>query len=309
LKLGKKNVGLHKIIKTKAMNKAFLFFGFWGMLLFTSCGNNNDSKVIDNSDTLIDTTENVKSEIIFQVPSPDEFISLLKTSKANFKADITSPEKTNFIEPNKQKLNLGVYAADMAYLATFNKFQETVRYFSKVKSMSDQLGITNAIEKSTFDRLENNITNVDSISAITNNSFYNVIDHLQQNDDGVTLAFISTGGWIESMHIAFQLVDKYDQNNKIIQRIASQKIVLENLLGMLESLKDKSQTEKLKTDLTSIKTLMDKITSKTEENSSNSKDTTKVVIGAKTIYVIDKDTFNELKQTFEKIRNEIIKQA
>jgi len=209
LKLEKKNVGLHKIIKIKAMNKIILFFGAWVMLLLSSCENSNTNQTIDNTDTIVDTTENIKSEVIFQVPSPDEFISLLKNSKANFKANITAPEKTNFVEPAKQKLNLGVYAADMAYLATFNKFQETVRYFSKVKSMSDQLGITNAIEKSTFDRLENNITNVDSISAITNNSFYNVIDHLQQNDEELTLAYISTGGWIVSMYIAFQFIIKF----------------------------------------------------------------------------------------------------
>ncbi|NSW44588.1 MAG: hypothetical protein HPY79_02005 [Bacteroidales bacterium] len=291
------------------MNKSILFIGIWVSLLFTSCGNNNDTKTIDNSDTLIDSSENIKSEIIYQVPSPDEFISLLKNSKASFKANITAPEKTNFIDPIKQKLNLGVYAADMAYLATFSKFQETVRYFSKIKSMSDQIGITNAIEKSTFDRLENNITNVDSISAITNNSFYNVIDHLQQNDDGITLALISTGGWIESMYIAFQLVNKYDEKNPIIQRIASQKIVLQNLIGMIESLKDQSTTQNIKNDLLSIKNLMDKISATTEEDKNISQDTTKIIIGAKTIYKIDNETYLQLKQTIEKIRNEIIKQA
>jgi DNA-directed RNA polymerase subunit F len=309
LKLEKKNVGLHKIIKIKAMNKIILFFGAWVMLLLSSCENSNTNQTIDNTDTIVDTTENIKSEVIFQVPSPDEFISLLKNSKANFKANITAPEKTNFVEPAKQKLNLGVYAADMAYLATFNKFQETVRYFSKVKSMSDQLGITNAIEKSTFDRLENNITNVDSISAITNNSFYNVIDHLQQNDDGLTLAYISTGGWIESMYIAFQLINKFDEKNPIVQRIASQKVVLENLLGMLETLKDKSETEAIRNNLTSIQAIMNQITSKIDETAPQAQDTSKVIIGVKTIYSIDNETFTKLKQTIEKIRNEIIKQA
>ncbi len=300
---------MHKIIKIKAMNKIILFFGAWVMLLLSSCENSNTNQTIDNTDTIVDTTENIKSEVIFQVPSPDEFISLLKNSKTNFKANITAPEKTNFVEPAKQKLNLGVYAADMAYLATFNKFQETVRYFSKVKSMSDQLGITNAIEKSTFDRLENNITNVDSISAITNNSFYNVIDHLQQNDDGLTLAYISTGGWIESMYIAFQLINKFDEKNPIVQRIASQKVVLENLLGMLETLKDKSETEAIRNNLTSIQAIMNQITSKIDETAPQAQDTSKVIIGVKTIYSIDNETFTKLKQTIEKIRNEIIKQA
>lgn len=309
MKLEKKNVGLHKIIKIKAMNKIILFFGTWMILLLSSCKNNNSNKIIDNTDTISDTMENVTSEIIFQVPSPDEFISLLKNSKADYKANITAPEKTNFIEPFKQKLNLGIYAADMAYFATFNKFQETIRYFSKVKSLSDQLGITNAIEKSTFDRLENNITNIDSITSITNNSFYNVIDHLQQTDDGLTLAYISTGGWIESMYIAFQLVNKYDEKNPIVQRIASQKVVLENLIKMLEAFKSNKEIESLYNDLTSIQSTMNQINSIVDENTSPSPDTTKVIIGVKTIYSIDYNTFSKLKQLIEKVRNEIIKQA
>lgn len=291
------------------MNKIILFFGTWMVLLLSSCENNHSNKTIDNTDTIVDTMENVTSEIIFQVPSPDEFISLLKTSKANYKANITAPEKTNFIEPFKQKLNLGIYAADMAYLATFNKFQETIRYFSKVKSLSDQLGITNAIEKSIFDRLENNITNIDSITSITNNSFYNVIDHLQQNDDGLTLAYISTGGWIESMYIAFQLVNKYDEKNLIVQRIASQKIVLENLIKMLETFKSNKEIESLYNDLTSIQSIMNQINSVVDDKAPTSEDTTKVIIGVKTIYSIDKNTFAKLKQLIEKVRNEIIKQA
>lgn len=309
MKLGKKNVGLHKIIKIKAMNKIILFFGTWMILLLSSCENNNSNQTIDNTDTIADTIENITSEIIFQVPSPDEFISLLKNSKADYKANITAPEKTNFIEPFKQKLNLGIYAADMAYLATFNKFQETIRYFSKVKSLSDQLGITNAIEKSTFDRLENNIINIDSITSITNNSFYNVIDHLQQTDDGLTLAYISTGGWIESMYIAFQLVNKYDEKNPIVQRIASQKVVLENLIKMLETFKNNKEIESLYNDIISIQSTMNQINSVVDKNASPSQDTTKVIIGVKTIYSIDNNTFAKLKQLIEKVRNEIIKQA
>ncbi|MGQ9847893.1 MAG: hypothetical protein ACUVQP_10415 [Bacteroidales bacterium] len=291
------------------MNKIILFFGTWMVLLLSSCENNNSNQTIDNTDTLADTSENVKSEIVFQVPSPDEFISLLKNSKANFKANITAPENKNFIDPSKQKLNIGIYAADMAYLATFNKFKETIRYFSIVKNLSDQIVITNEIEKSTFDRLEKNITNVDSINAITNNSFYNVIDHLKQNDDGLTLAYISIGGWIESMYIAFQLVNKYDEKNPIVQRIASQKVVLANLIKMLETLKNKNKIEALYNDLTSIQSTMNQINSVIDEDKSLSKDTTKVIIGVKTFYSIDNNTFTKLKQQIENLRNEIIKQV
>ncbi len=290
------------------MKKIIYFLALSSTLFLLSCGSDHSKQVIDNTDTIADSTEIVKNEQIFQVPSPDEFITLLKTAKAPFKANITAPEKSDFVDPVKQKINLGVYAADMAYLATYNKFQETVKYFSKVKSLSDQIGITQAIDKATFDRLEKNVTNVDSITSITNNSFYNVIDKLQQNDDGHTLALISYGGWIESMYIAFQLCGNFNAQNRIVQRIASQKIVLENLIGMFESLQDKHSVENVLSELKTIKQSMDKITYTVEEIP-QTKDTTRVIIGGKTTYSIDKDIFKQLKDTIEAIRNKMINPA
>lgn len=288
------------------MKILFIIISIGYFIVLTSCSNQNNSQNVDIAE---DSTDIAMEEQIFQIPSPDEFIALLKTAKAPYKANITAPENLNFIDANKQKLNLGVYSADMAYLATYNKFQETVRYFSKVKSLSDQIGISHAIEKSTFERLEKNLTNVDSITFITNNSFYNVVDKIQQNDDGKTLALISYGGWIESMYIAFQLAGDFNADNPIIQRIASQKIALTNLIGMFGSLKDKNPIEEnIINELNSIKTEMDKITSTIEEIPAT-KDTTKVIIGGKTFYKINKETFLSIKQLIEKIRNEMIKQA
>ncbi len=276
------------------------------IIVLTSCNNQNSNQ---NINIVEDSIESVIEEQIFQIPSPDEFITLLKIAKAPYKANITAPENLKFVSIDKQKLNLGTYAADMSYLATYNKFQETVKYFSKVKYLSDQIGISQAIEKSTFERLENNITNLDSITFITNNSFYNIVDKIQQNDDGKTLALISYGGWIESMYIAFQLIENFSEKNTIVQRIASQKIALENLIGMFNSLNNKTITEEnIIKDLNSIKNIMDQI-SFTVEETPPTKDTTKVIIGGKRYYKISKDIFIQLKQIIEKIRNEMINPA
>jgi hypothetical protein len=290
------------------MKKIIFFYGIVCYLFTISC-NNSSNSTINNNDSIVDSSKFSKSEIIFQVPSPDEFISLLKSTKATYKASVTSPENQSYIELYKQKLNLGVYAADMSYLATFNKFQETIRYFSKVKNMSDQLGITSSIDKKTFDRLQSNITNVDSISSITNNSFYNVVDKLQHNDDGYTLALITTGGWVESMYIACQLVDNYDEKNLIIQRIASQKVVLNNIIEMLKTMQSQPQISNFLDKFTNLKSVMDKITAKADNTNSTKQDSTKIVIGTKTFYLFDKNTFNQFKQDIEKFRNEIIKPA
>jgi len=286
------------------MGKIVLITAFVSVIII-ACNNNTTQKIDSNEDTLEVIS---KEEQIFQVPSPDEFINLLKEAKAEFVSNITVPENYNYVDPLKQKIILGVYVSDMAYLATYNKFQETVRYFAKVKQISEQIGILQVIDKSTFDRLEQNVTNVDSITSITNNSFYNIVDKIQQNDDGKTLALISYGGWIESMYIATELAGNFSQQNQVIQQIASQKIVLNNLIKMFESLKDKSNVDEIISNLKKLLEAMNDIKAEVVEVQTKA-DTSKVIIGGKTKYFIDKSTYQNIRNIIKSIREEIIKPA
>lgn len=288
------------------MKKSLSSFYVVALLLFFSCNNQSNTPKIELSDTLDDQTEQISEEHFYQVPSPDEFISLLKQSKATYKANIVAP-LTDYVLPEKQKMNLGVYAADMAYLATFGKFQETVKYFGKIKSLSDQLGLTNAIEKTAIERIEKNLTNIDSLTSITSNSFYNIMEQLKQNSDETTVGLIYIGGWIESMYIAFQLLNKFEQNHSITQRIASQKLSLNNLIMMLETIKNKDTSLHAWIDpLKNLLGILKSIEVKAEEI--NHTDTSKVVVGTRNTYLINKATFDKLKTNVENLRTEIIKQ-
>ncbi len=228
----------------------------------------------------------------------------MKTSNAQFKANIVSP-LADYVDPEKQRINLGVYASDMAYLATFNKFQETIKYFSKIKSMSEQLGILNAIDKNAVERLEKNITNIDSITSITNNSYYNVIDQLKANDD-FTLPLITIEGWIESMYIAINLVEKFDTKSPILQRIADRRIVLSNLIAMAETKNTKGNLTHYIETLKSIQSIMNSIEKQSSEVTP--KDSSRVIIGNKSTYIITKNVFDNLKELIVTTRAEIIKQ-
>lgn len=288
------------------MKNLLLSFCFVTTLLFFSCNNQNNTPKIELSDTLEYQTDQTSEEHFYQVPSPDEFISLLKQSKASYKANIVAP-LTDYVLPEKQKINLGVYAADMAYVATFGKVQETIKYFGKIKSMSDQLGLTNAIEKTAMERIEKNLTNIDSLTSITSNSFYNILDQLKQNSDETTVGLIYIGGWIESIYIAFQLLNQFEQNHPIVQRISAQKLSLNNLIMMLEANKNKDAA--LQSWIKSLKNLHDILNSievKAEEI--NNTDTSKVIVGTRNTYLINKETYDKLKTNIENLRTEIIKQ-
>lgn len=282
-------------------------------LLIVSCNNDSNSTIENQTDsTETDTllTDEQMPDIVYQIPSPDELFSLIKSSGCKFRDDVLNSEKTNYEAKTSQELNLGIYAADLAYLAAFEKFQQSLKYFSKVKSMSDQMGLSTAIGSDMYNRLEKNMSNTDSLLDITNNSYYNVIQKLEETGNGKTLALIMAGGWVESMYIAVNLVGKYSETEINIQRIASQKITFNNLFSNLEKYKDQPEVLSQITNLSDIKDIYDQIKKEAVEQTSNKNaDTSKIIIGQKSKYVFSKELFESFKKEITDLRNQIIKMS
>lgn len=173
--------------------KSIKRFSFLVMILsafyITACnsGQNNEAdNTTDSTETDTITTEETMNDVVYQIPSPDELFALIKNSGCKFRDDLLNSDKSIYESKAAQELNLGIYAADLAYLAAFEKFQPSLKYFAKVKSMSDQIGLSTAIGNEMYNRLEKNITNSDSLLDITNNSYYNVIQKLEESGNGKT---------------------------------------------------------------------------------------------------------------------------
>jgi hypothetical protein len=57
--------------------------------------------------------------------------------------------------------------------------------------------------------------------------------YLKENERGSESALVVAGGWIEGMYISIQVANANKNNQDIMKRIAEQKDVLENLMGLL----------------------------------------------------------------------------
>lgn len=297
----------------KTIKHISFFMMVFTSVFFTACNSESSSTVENMADSL--ETDSVSldeqmPDIVFQVPSPDELFGLIKNSGCKFRDDIMNSEKSVYESKTAQELNLGIYAADLAYLAAFEKFQPSLKYFGKVKSMSDQMGLSTAIGNDTYSRLEKNIASADSLLEITNNSYYSVVQKLEENGNGKTLALIMSGGWIESMYIATNLVGKYNEKDQNIQRIASQKVTFNNLIQNLEKYKDQPEVSDQLTKFDNVKAIYDKVIKEAVEQNTISKiDTSSVVIGQKSKYIFTKEMYDSFSKEIANLRSLIIKMS
>ena len=285
-------------------------------LFITSCsGDKTEEEIVNAKDTTQVSAEVQKEssgyETFFQVPSPGEMLSFIKSVGKRDKSKISilnSTENINKYTDEKSKaLNFGIYSTDLSYCSIFNLGSESVKYFKVVKQLGDQLGLSATIKPEILARIEKNIDNTDSLVVITDDLYYSSFETLEEGKQGNILALVVAGGWLESVYIAINMVDKFQKDNPVIQRIADQKYTLENLIEFLKKHEENSpDVKQVKADLEALMKSFNLLKEEKISDTSLKQEGVKKFIGGGISLVIDEKVFNEIKTKVLKLRNNYI---
>ncbi|MCG8309209.1 MAG: hypothetical protein MI975_17585 [Cytophagales bacterium] len=228
------------LINNNIMRKISSLFLF---LIVTACGpgkKSDEQAFLDSLDNLtLDApmiSEEVITEIIQQIPSPLEISYLLKDAGTKYDLDmLNSPSNSSNYNSNFNKaLNLGIYGTDLGYTNIYEENQDALQYLNSIKGLANDLSIGQFFDFGTIARLATNSKNLDSLLLITTQNFNNINTYLQENQRANLSVLILTGGWLEALHITCQVAEKNPGNEKLIEKIGEQKIILDNIKLMLE---------------------------------------------------------------------------
>ncbi len=264
-----------------------IFLLLISLVLINSCVNDKSEKKKNKDKATSEQTS--KQKTIFKLPSPVELYVFLHNNKATYnKSILNSPDNTNKYFTNFSKLiNFGIYASDLAYCTVFGQTQETFIYFKTTKALGEDLGLNEGFNQIIVKRIENNQYKSDSLYQITMDAYWDACTYLEELGETKRLSLILAGGWLESLHIAINSVDKFSPDNKIVIRIAEQQLLLENLIGSFQSLDRDKQTQKMLDKLTDLQTSFDELNDNTD-------------------VIITKKQFTEISKKIEIIRNQIV---
>lgn len=243
------------------MNYLKLLFLSSISLVMYSCNNTTPptENVLEDSTSTNEVSELQKSTV--KIPSPIELFSFIYNANAKFnKGNLNSVDnRTKYITNQKKAINLGIYASDLGYCTVFKQNKETFSYFSVTKKMADDLGLTEGFNEKIVKRLDQNMSNSDSLYQISNDSYSTAVRFLEQQGQGNLLPLMLTGSWLESVNIAIKSVDKFDPNNEIVIRIADQGLLLENILEMYKSLGEDTKDADIYKKLLDLQQSFDKL--------------------------------------------------
>jgi len=185
---------------------------------------------------------------------------LIKKSGNAYDSKILNPEN-NYSKYNsnfKKALNLGIYGADLGYINIYDKSTDALSYLSSIKTLADELNVGQFYDFNTIKRLASNSDNIDSLLYITTSNFENINNFLYQQKRSDQCVLMLTGGWLEALHISCEVYKK-GKKVEIKDRIGEQKIVLSQLMLLLDNYKQQPNINYLYTELQKLKNVYDKI--------------------------------------------------
>src|SRR5208337_1719819 len=133
-----------------------------------------------------------------------------------------------YISNKKISLNLGVYITDFAYLNLNNNTSEALNYFKLIRDLSQKVNIYGLFNENTLNRLENNLTQKDSMNVITKEVYYNLLSILESSKRNNIYALIASGALVESLYLSSMIVTNYSDYQVVAKKIFEQKYVLAN---------------------------------------------------------------------------------
>lgn len=198
------------------LNFNALVFLLATFLVLTSCGSGGNKSdegksAFDNAQTLEEDITHLVSE---DFPKPSEIPYLIMQTGADYNQMLVNERTSvdNYTEPDDAALNLGVYAADMGYLTSYDKTQEAIDYFSTCKRLADDLGILGGFDQAMVDSVEKNIGNKEALTTLLDKAVAQAAKYMGDGANSKIGALIIAGSFVESLYLATGIVNTYSKD-------------------------------------------------------------------------------------------------
>ena len=189
-----------------------------------------DASVPDMSD------ENILM-ILSSIPSPLELSAHIQETGISYDRSLmNNPDNYgNYNSSNRKAVNLGIYGTDLGYTDVYNHIQDGLNYLTVIKKLADDLDIGQFLDFEAIKKITDSSGNVDSLLMITNQNFEAINKHFRSQQQAGLSTLLLTGGWLEALHITTQVTLKQMGNEILRDRIGEQKIVLDNIVILLNT--------------------------------------------------------------------------
>jgi len=281
------------------------------IFLMAACGQRPSENLevdLDNLDVgELQISSETMNDIIQNIASPIEVAALISALNVPYSTHyLSDPESLSTNTTSfEMAFSLGALSADLGYLNMYEKTGTAVNYLSSINRLADALQIGQFFDFATIKRLATSSSDLDSLMFISVNSFNNMDDYLRETERSNLSALMIAGVWIEGLYLATQVAVQ-NTNEDLKSMIGDQKLILNDLLLVLNNYKNEETIVRYINDLEQIKSIYDevKITYEVGEPETIEKDGMLMVVQNESSHVTMSDeTLQKIIELTEQIRN------
>ncbi len=281
------------------------------IFLLAACGQRPSENLEVNLDDVdvgeLQISSETMNDIIQNIASPIEVAALISALNVPYSTHyLSDPESLSSNTTSfEMAFSLGALSADLGYLNMYEKTGTAVNYLSSINRLADALQIGQFFDFTTIKRLATSSSDLDSLMFISVNSFNNMDDYLRDTDRSNLSALMIAGVWVEGLYLATQVAVQ-NSNEDLKSMIGEQKLILNDLLLILNNFNNEEVIAGYITDLESIKSIYDdvKITYEVGEPQTIEKDGMLMVVQSESSHVsMSDETLQKIIEVTEQIRN------
>ena len=281
------------------------------IFFLVACGQRSSENLEVNMDEVdvgeLQISSETMNDIIQNIASPIEVAALISALNVPYSTHyLADPESLSTNTTSfEMAFSLGALSADLGYLNMYEKTGTAVNYLSIINRLADALQIGQFFDFATIKRLATSSSNLDSLMFISVNSFNNMDDYLRETERSNLSALMIAGVWVEGLYLATQVAVE-NSNEELKSMIGEQKLILNDLLLILNNYKNEQVIQEYINDLEMIKSIYDdvKITYEVGEPQTIEKDGMLLVVQSESSHVsMSDETLRKIIEITEQVRN------
>ncbi|MFN5458576.1 MAG: hypothetical protein ACK5AY_01575 [Bacteroidota bacterium] len=278
-------------------------------VFFSSCGGSSEEETTSTDTTakVEDQKSGLDQEMI-GIPSPSDMLGFIRMTTKGVQGNNTAflnpyDNLKNYRDSKSMALNFGIYSCDLSYCSIFGNGTAAQEYFKAAKTLGEEVGVSSVVTPEMMKRAESNLKYPDSLVVIADELYFSASEVLEKNGKGPNLALVIAGGYVESLHIAANII-QFDAKSPALNRFADQKYVLEDvILYMRKFESDPGVSESIK-KMEELTTAFNQIQEKkVEAPKADSQKGKKRVFGGGTVLEMNKEQFTSIATKIKEVRN------
>lgn len=230
----------------------------------TSCG--EEQQVVadyeETTDTLTAEVTTNMNLIRVSIPAPTVIAGAMSSAGLNFnKSLLNSAGKSGSYSTKYQAaVNLGIYGADIGYLASYNQTQDFLTYVKEIGKLAKVVGVEQAFDEEFASNITDAFGKGDTLKEMINQAYLKAERNLRSNERVATSALIIAGGWIEGLYLAAEAASEKatDEASKtgLYHEVFNQVFAFQYVLDLLTQYENDPDCKKMLEELEPAKSVL-----------------------------------------------------